>query len=258
MKVSANNVIKKIIKTICCIIPIKKYRKILRRNLYNFMLKKYPNLSHNEIILYKKDGRIIKNPSIPNLKIYFLGSNSKVILYEPICFKSESSFVLTDNNVISIEATEHGIFNFNIKTMTARSEIHIGKNFSCNGATVYFDVPEQKIFIGNDCMFAFDIEIWPDDGHAILDKTTLKPINYSNPETIIGNHVWIAREVALLKNTRIPDNCVIGMRTVVTKPFSVPNCIIAGIPAKVIKEGITWDRDNTYYYNKKRFSKKIS
>ena len=44
---------------------------------------------------------------------------------------------------------------------------------------------------------------------------------------------------------------------IVTKPFSVPNCIIAGIPAKVIKEGVTWDRDNTYYYNKKRFSKKI-
>lgn len=44
------------------------------------------------------------------------------------------------------------------------------------------------------------------------------------------------------KNTKIPDDSIVGWGSIVTKVFHEPNIILAGIPAKIIKRGINWDR----------------
>ena len=46
----------------------------------------------------------------------------------------------------------------------------------------------------------------------------------------------------ICKNTLIPDNCIVGISSVVTKKFETKNCVIAGNPAKVVKEDIKWNR----------------
>ena len=40
----------------------------------------------------------------------------------------------------------------------------------------------------------------------------------------------------------IADNSIVGWGSIVTKEFNEPNVIIAGIPAKIVKRGINWDR----------------
>lgn len=57
----------------------------------------------------------------------------------------------------------------------------------------------------------------------------------------IGRHVWIGKDVKIGKNVRIPDDCIIGWNSLVTKPFEQTNCIIAGSPAKIIKQNILRD-----------------
>ena len=57
----------------------------------------------------------------------------------------------------------------------------------------------------------------------------------------IGNHVWIAKQVTVLKNTKILDNTVVGCNSVVAKQFDKSNIVIAGNPARIIKENIKWD-----------------
>jgi acetyltransferase-like isoleucine patch superfamily enzyme len=65
------------------------------------------------------------------------------------------------------------------------------------------------------------------DGHAVS-----KPIE-------IGNHVWIGMNATILKGVRIGDGAVIAAGSVVTK--DVPShCLAAGVPAKVIKEHVSW------------------
>ena len=47
--------------------------------------------------------------------------------------------------------------------------------------------------------------------------------------------------MVILKGVTIGDNCIIGAGSIVTKPFDKGNVIIAGVPAKIVKENINWD-----------------
>ena len=57
----------------------------------------------------------------------------------------------------------------------------------------------------------------------------------------IGNHVWIAAFVDILKGVNIPSDSVVAYRSCVTKPFFNEHSLIAGYPAKQIKEQVNWN-----------------
>jgi len=62
-----------------------------------------------------------------------------------------------------------------------------------------------------------------------------KSKHYNVP--IIGDNVYISSGAKIIGPIRVGSNCVIGANAVVTK--DVPdNCIVAGVPAVVIKENI--------------------
>lgn len=107
--------------------------------------------------------------------------------------------------------------------------------------SVMFTLHEAgTIAIGRDCMFSGDIRMDVSDMHSILDATTGRRIN--PPESIeIGEHVWVANGVHVLKGARIGSNSVIGAKALVSGEIPA-NSLAVGIPAKVIRTGITWDR----------------
>ena len=57
---------------------------------------------------------------------------------------------------------------------------------------------------------------------------------YSKGPVIIGENVWIGRNVCVMPNVVIGNNVIIGANAVVTHSIS-DNCIVAGVPAKIIK-----------------------
>jgi acetyltransferase-like isoleucine patch superfamily enzyme len=71
------------------------------------------------------------------------------------------------------------------------------------------------------------LRLHPLDNYA--KHTESKPI-------IIGNDVWIGANAVILPEVNIADGSVIGAGSVVTKSFGNRNCVIAGNPAKIIKE----------------------
>ncbi len=92
----------------------------------------------------------------------------------------------------------------------------------------------NKIVIGEDCLISDNVCIVDSDSHCINGNqdNICKPI-------LIGNHVWIGRNVTILKGVEIGDGVIIGACSVVTK--SIPsNCLAVGNPARVIKENIMW------------------
>ncbi|MGL5544389.1 MAG: DapH/DapD/GlmU-related protein, partial [Cetobacterium sp.] len=50
----------------------------------------------------------------------------------------------------------------------------------------------------------------------------------------IGKGVWIGGNVSILPGVTLGDNVIVAAGAVVTKNFP-PNCIIAGVPAKILK-----------------------
>ncbi len=98
----------------------------------------------------------------------------------------------------------------------------------------------RKIHVGKDCMFSSGINVWTTDFHPIYDLETNKRVN-EEQDIIIGDHVWLGREIFISKGSIIPSGCVIGAKSFVNKAFTKENTIIAGIPAKVVKENIRWE-----------------
>ena len=78
------------------------------------------------------------------------------------------------------------------------------------------------------------------DVHKVIDKDTDEVLNSAKDKIKIGNHVWVGERVTMTKNAQIPDNCVIGIASVVTKKFDEEYCVIAGAPAKIVKHNINW------------------
>jgi len=103
-----------------------------------------------------------------------------------------------------------------------------------------------SVNIGEDCMFSTNINIWASDTHTITDldgkiQNIGKFIN-------IGNHVWFGDGVTVCKNTTIKDNTIVGTKAVVSGNIKTSNCVLAGNPAKVVKENVTWNRERPNLY----------
>ena len=111
------------------------------------------------------------------------------------------------------------------------------------GDNVHF-VAYEKVEVGNGCLLASKIFI-SDTSHGAYDNTdeTSIPSIPPNERKLItapvkvGNNVWIGENVVILSGVTIGDGCIIGANSVVTKNIE-PNSIVAGIPAKVLKQ---WD-----------------
>ena len=109
--------------------------------------------------------------------------------------------------------------------------IEIGENFYSNHNLVILDPASVKfgdnVFIGPNCGF-YTAE------HPIDYKTRNEGLEYAKPITV-GNNVWFGGNVTVLGGVNIGNNVVIAAGATVTK--DVPdNCIIAGVPAKIIKQ----------------------
>jgi acetyltransferase-like isoleucine patch superfamily enzyme len=116
------------------------------------------------------------------------------------------------------------------------AHIIIRNNTKMNGGVELISL--KKIDIGEGCLFAEGIIVRDNDGHKFsTDKTTSTELD--NKEVIIGNHCWIGQRAMILKGTTLNDNVVVGAGAVVSGNFP-SGVAVAGIPAKVIKENISW------------------
>ena len=101
-----------------------------------------------------------------------------------------------------------------------------------------------EVSIGDGCLFSIGIKIICGDGHSIFDIETGENVNSgngANNRIILENNVWIGEDVTLVQGTHIGTGSIVGTRSVVNKVYP-ENCIIAGIPAKVIQTNRTWDK----------------
>ncbi|RYX87910.1 acyltransferase [bacterium] len=184
---------------------------------------------------------IAKSAILYNCIFDIVGSHNKIEIGELAILNNVKFYVRGDSNRIHIERK----VSFNrgglIWIEDQNCEAMIGENTTFEDSHLAITESYSKIHIGKDCMFAYDIDLRTGDSHSIIDSSTNERINYAK-DINIGNHVWIASHVSILKGVTVSDNSVVATRAVVTKSFTENNILIAGMPAKKIKQNIDWKR----------------
>lgn len=113
--------------------------------------------------------------------------------------------------------------------------ITIGDNFYCNKNCLFraFD----NISIGKDVLLGWNVEMNTSDGHHLVIENNSKP---NHGPIKVSDHVWVASHVGFAKNSSVPSDTVIAQRSLVTTTFDKSKILIAGVPAKEIREDIQW------------------
>lgn len=254
-----------IIRILSCFFPTKKMRKAVRKKLTVFFdfcsesllyhNKKFRicGYNNNVFIVDEKGKRKRLTKTLPGLEISIYGDNNTVIIKGKTQFKNAKIIIgdwkLNPNNGAIVELGPSAMLH-NLK-ITCRcgekQECILGENTTVVGAEIFCDAT-AKVHIGCNCMLSRNITIWGDDGHSLLDKETYQIINRQKHPLTIGNNVWVGFGVSIMKNAQVADFSVIGAFSVVSGTYNETNVIIAGVPAKIVKRNITWDRRNSYHY----------
>lgn len=111
----------------------------------------------------------------------------------------------------------------------------------CDAKQVTIVARHAGVTLGADSLFAAGIEIRSSDIHRIRDAESRAILNPPAAVTL-GQHVWVAGRVFIGKGVTVPDGCVVGAGSVLTRPFGEADCVIAGNPARIIRRGIAWER----------------
>jgi acetyltransferase-like isoleucine patch superfamily enzyme len=75
--------------------------------------------------------------------------------------------------------------------------------------------------------------------HSIIDVASGERVNPAR-NVIIEERVWVAERAIILKGSHIEAGSIIGAGSVVSGHIP-PNSLAVGIPAKVIRSGVTWN-----------------
>ena len=114
--------------------------------------------------------------------------------------------------------------------------LKIGENFLTSAKSRI--ICHKQITIGKDSVFAWDSLIMDTDYHDIYDQHA----NIINADKAIhiGEKVWLGTKCTILKGSSIPDKCIVAANALTAKAYHTENCILAGNPAKEVKENVSW------------------
>lgn len=214
----------------------------VRSNLYYDL--KEPN---NKIIIIEQDGseRLLKKgEQIDGLKIDIKGNNNCIIIKQPSVFKDAYFNIQEGSTNVEIVIDQASCCMWRITTWGGRNQkFYCGKNCQMMGiGGVALCHSDAKIVIGENCLFAANVQIWAGDAHTIYDINTQEVLNRTqNKPIVIGNHCWIGTGAVFLKGAGVMNDSVVGINSVVTKMFDKSNVVVAGNPAQIKRQGINWD-----------------
>lgn len=216
-----------------------------KKKLKNMVLKYnrflsfiYRGIHHNRISLNGAklclSGVFMKNSMI-NVR----GYNNVIEIASGLTRINHCSFIISGSNCHIKIAAECNLNNATFYIEDNGGSIILDKHVTISGKTDFAVIEGCLIHVGEDCLFSKNISFRVGDSHSILDGVSGKRINPSK-DINIGNHVWIGYGVTILKGSEVGCNSIIGTGAILTGKKYHDNCVVGGIPAKVLKENVDW------------------
>ncbi len=125
-----------------------------------------------------------------------------------------------------------------------KSSIMVGENTTATFMAMA-DVRNGGIVVaGDDNMWAIAVNLMTDDTHAIRDAVTDERVNEFGGKIVIERHVWLGSHVQMMGHCHVRHDSVIGQGSFVKNVVVPPQSVAAGRPAKTLRSGITWSRQD--------------
>lgn len=182
----------------------------------------------------------MKLPVVIGKKVTFSSLKGRVSIHSPVhsgmIFIQKTSLNINGDWIVKGKVRLKGGENSFI-FIGKNGVLETGNEFFTNGP-VGINCTKNLTF-GSNCLLAHNIEILDSDFHSIynLDGELINP----DKPIIIGNRVWIGSNTLVLKGTKIGSDIIIGAGSILNNEYLQDNSIYAGVPAKLIKSGVTWD-----------------
>ena len=123
-----------------------------------------------------------------------------------------------------------------------RARVYVGRG-SYGGLEIYSGNDVGTLFVGNYVSIGPSVKFIPGGGHPLSLASTFpfgafeipaENGDMSKGPIVVNDDVWIGANAVVLPNVSIGCHCVVAAGAVVTK--NVPDgCVVAGVPAKIIK-----------------------
>lgn len=219
-------------------------RKKIIQKLYNSFLKWLLPIFH--ILVGKNRIRARKSNSLSftTANVYRStfdlqkGSNNFIKIQENSDLHNSTILIKGNGNTITIGKNSF-INGLTIIMEGNNNSITIGENAFILDDVKIYTVDGSNFCMGKDCMLSDHIDIRTTDNHSILDKKTGRRVNYEEDITIHDN-VWLGHGVILLKGVELAEGCIVGAGSVVTRRHLITHSVVAGNPAKEVKENVAW------------------
>ena len=110
------------------------------------------------------------------------------------------------------------------------------------GCSIELEGAGRAVAIGDDALISNGVWLRNHDMHALHDLASGRPIGRPAATMVLERHVWLGQDALLLGCERVGRGAVVGARALV-KGRVPPRVAVGGIPARVLREGVSWGRD---------------
>jgi len=130
--------------------------------------------------------------------------------------------------------------NMYCRLVGKNSHIIVGDALHIGGCTIALQ--NTVMTIGAGGLWSDGILVQGTDSHGIVDLDSMQIINGGAKHITIEPRVWVGRKVTLMKNITLKEGAIVATNSTVVK--DVPTaCVVAGVPAKVVKPRTSWCRN---------------
>jgi acetyltransferase-like isoleucine patch superfamily enzyme len=155
----------------------------------------------------------------------------------PIINRKKNSKIIVGQGVTLVSNSRGNVAGVNhpviLATLAEGAVIQLGNGVGISGSSI---CAVSKVTIGNNSGLGVNSNIYDTDFHVVSDfgKRQESILNAKSNPVQIGEKVWIAANVLILKGVTIGNGAVIGAGSIVR--HDVPeNALVSGNPAEVVQ-----------------------
>lgn len=113
--------------------------------------------------------------------------------------------------------------------------VYVGKNSHINHSCCIWAGERAKIILGDNLLMGPGVCIFAGN-HGTLKGQPMTFQERKEESVVIGDDVWLGAHSIITAGTHIANGVIVAAGAVVTRSITQENVIVAGVPAKVIRE----------------------